>query len=64
MFYGQDAGSMPNLFIEGDDCFVAKCLEVCTCVLVQTVLGDVGANAMPDLDIYSYGVPREPVFGM
>lgn len=41
-----------------------KCLEVCTHILVHTVLGGVGANAAPDRGIYSYGVPREPVFGV
>lgn len=64
MLSGQDAGCMPDLPIGGDSCFVVKCLEVCTRVLVHTVLGDVGANAMTELGIYSYCVPREPVFGM
>lgn len=55
---------MPDLPVGGDSCFVVKCLEVCTCVLVHTALVDVGANATTDLDVYSYGVSRGPVFGM
>jgi len=55
---------MPDLRIGDDHCFVVKCLEVCTCVFVHTVLGDAGANATTGLDGYLYGVPREPVSGM
>lgn len=64
MLSGQDAGCMPDVPIEGENCFVVKCFEVCSCVLVHTVLGDVWADATTDLDMYSYNVPRESVFGI
>lgn len=58
MFSGQGAGCTPDVRLGGDNSFVVKCLEVCTCVVVHTVLGDAGANATPDLGIYSHDVPR------
>jgi len=46
--------------MEGANSFVEKYLKVGICALVRIVL----VMLEPGLDIYSYTVPREPVFGM